>query len=1158
MNQKIDVIDDRYVIGPETPRPGGMSVVSKAYDTKTGHHVAIKYLIAKSDELKAQEAFAREYKVLEEIQHPNVVQYIDAGIDKNRKKYIVLEWVDENLEDHIFKRGQIRWDEYFSQIGRPILDVIKYFQARKIVHRDIKPKNILITSAGIPKVADYGISKIQDGKFNNGQTFMAFGSPPFTPKEDDDGRYSFSRDTFSFAAVTVFSLSGPFFTKEEEDKQQISKEMRYARLMDRLSSISIDRQLRDILQKALSDNPTERFQSASNLLSAIENFEDSRRSIRGNRIPCQLILEADVSSKILRRQKLSTATEVEHFIAAELNERSSIERYRFRDGVVVDAELTIWGVTWGYRVKQSANVATALCIIDAWPMGAAEVERLREKACAIPIDFRFGSINPAERPANLISSIFSAVASHESKAEAEQIERDQKRYFRTLSSFLSAKSELAKASQDALEYDGRNIVGEIATLKLTYAADPSAVGDERIIRLPSQFIIQCEIQAVRGRQVDVRPINASPLDIPLSGRLCLDVAQNLKSIERQRFALDTVFYDRAVSPRLKEILLNPSSSRPPTPIDGVAQPASKIDDDKMGALLKALGTQDMLAIEGPPGTGKTELITEIIVRYIERNPAHRILLSAQTHIALDNVIERISKATTNLKIVRIARSDDRKVSESSRPFLLEKRLQSWTKEVISKAESFIAAWAEKRGLDRNQISIGIHVERLIRILDARTEIEAKRREASEKNADADSAQKALIEREGGITSDDLDYTREEAQTEMSRLDKVLKKLRETEAESRAALSKLGEYGQELHKLDAVDLRGWLDLFLPGTDAAKEFRTYLEIFEDWIFRVGRSSDFQPAVIGTSQIIAGTCIGMASVKGLQQVSFDLCIVDEASKATATEALVPMSRARRWILVGDPKQLPPFFEDEFRRESSLLNDFDIKMEEVKETLLDRMLQGLPDESKSSLTHQYRMIEDIGNLVSECFYGGRLDSPIKKSQIILSPLFNKHVTWLTTSSRSDRYETPEGASYSNTCEIQAIVDTVKCIAFVARTKRKSIEVGIIAGYGAQVESIERRLQGERGELRGVTITCATVDSFQGRQVDVCLYSVTRSNQQRKIGFLRELPRLNVALSRAKSYLIIIGDHLFCKTASGDNPFTSVIGYVENQIETCELRNVT
>jgi superfamily I DNA and/or RNA helicase len=68
-----------------------------------------------------------------------------------------------------------------------------------------------------------------------------------------------------------------------------------------------------------------------------------------------------------------------------------------------------------------------------------------------------------------------------------------------------------------------------------------------------------------------------------------------------------------------------------------------------------------------------------------------------------------------------------------------------------------------------------------------------------------------------------------------------------------------------------------------------------------------------MLTSAQVVAGTCIGMAGVRGMENVVYDLCIVDEASKATATEILVPMSRSRKWILVGDPAQLPPFFEND-----------------------------------------------------------------------------------------------------------------------------------------------------------------------------------------------------------------------------------------------------
>jgi hypothetical protein len=85
--------------------------------------------------------------------------------------------------------------------------------------------------------------------------------------------------------------------------------------------------------------------------------------------------------------------------------------------------------------------------------------------------------------------------------------------------------------------------------------------------------------------------------------------------------------------------------------------------------------------------------------------------------------------------------------------------------------------------------------------------------------------------------------------------------------------------------------------------------------DWESRFGRINDFEAALIASSQVVAGTCVGVAAVRGLSDLEFDLCIVDEASKATPTETLVPLSRARRWVLVGDSNQLPPFLEEGLR---------------------------------------------------------------------------------------------------------------------------------------------------------------------------------------------------------------------------------------------------
>ena len=104
------------------------------------------------------------------------------------------------------------------------------------------------------------------------------------------------------------------------------------------------------------------------------------------------------------------------------------------------------------------------------------------------------------------------------------------------------------------------------------------------------------------------------------------------------------------------------------------------------------------------------------------------------------------------------------------------------------------------------------------------------------------------------------------------------------------------------------------------------------------RFGRDPTFLGALLERSSVVAATCIGLASVTGSGDIPYDLYIIDEASKATATEALVPMIRAKRWIFVGDSRQLPPF-EDQAHRNAGLRKRFDIESDEATESLLERL---------------------------------------------------------------------------------------------------------------------------------------------------------------------------------------------------------------------------
>lgn len=121
------------------------------------------------------------------------------------------------------------------------------------------------------------------------------------------------------------------------------------------------------------------------------------------------------------------------------------------------------------------------------------------------------------------------------------------------------------------------------------------------------------------------------------------------------------------------------------------------------------------------------------------------------------------------------------------------------------------------------------------------------------------------------------------------------------------------------------------------------------------------------------------------------------------------------------------------------------------------------------------------------------------------------------------------------------------------ADSKNTKWKVLVITGYSEQKRSLDRILANTK--LTAISVECNTVDAVQGREADVAIYSVTRSNPGGRLGFLRELRRLNVALSRGRQYLVVVGDHAFCRNAQGENPFRRVIEYVEQNPSACELR---
>ena len=379
-------------------------------------------------------------------------------------------------------------------------------------------------------------------------------------------------------------------------------------------------------------------------------------------------------------------------------------------------------------------------------------------------------------------------------------------------------------------------------------------------------------------------------------------------------------------------------------------------------------------------------------------------------------------------------------------------------------------------------------------------------------------------------------------------------------------SRLAEYVTkeeyaEFTQCSATDLRGWAAAFENRSPEAAQLKDLLHIHADWEAEFGRSIEFKAALVASSQVVAGTCLGIASVPGKNELTYDLCIVDEASIATPTEVLVPMSRSHRSILVGDNKQLSPF-QDRELESAGLLERFGLSSADQKLTLFQRLTEGLPGELHKTLTTQHRMLPALGELVSDCFYDGKLRSVDRERAQHLVNVWPRPVMWFSTSKLPRHGSRKVGTSFYNDTEVEIILKQLARMDFgIQKCKKKGppVSVALLTGYGEQRMRLEQSVEARKHEWTSFSeIYVNVVDAFQGREADVVLFSVTRS-EELNLGFLKEMERINVALSRGKELLGIVGDHYYCQTVKGAvNPLKDVIEHIRRHPESCQLQDLT
>ena len=620
-----------------------------------------------------------------------------------------------------------------------------------------------------------------------------------------------------------------------------------------------------------------------------------------------------------------------------------------------------------------------------------------------------------------------------------------------------------------------------------------------------------------------------------------DMAGEIEKINRLRDSFDKITEHPELLPNksLSEYLFDARKATPLTNeiieqrIDDIGKFKlnKSLNPSQISAIAKAVEAKGLSLIQGPPGTGKSTAISELIWQLVRKEPKARILLTSEANLAVDNALDKLKASKHNIvKPIRIAAGD------------------KFSAEGLSYAVAEMKKWA---GIELDEI------------------------EKEDYQLALDGDEYKLFNPRNLVLIRWLKniFTRSQDRNLAGELQKQWYDiLSEPPLPWRKMIFE--EYRHHCNVIGAT-CSAITDKNYSASNRLNKYVPSRFIKKYWSIYMDKPDGKKP-----------------------RLSFDVVIQDEASKATPAELSLPLSYGKKAVVIGDHRQLPPNLDKEdilFKLQMQRLKaknkeerDRIVELEwyvkknfdELEKSHFERLFRQIDPSLKGTFDTQYRMHQDINDVIYQFYLednGLRCGVADEARQHginipeLVSP--NNHVIWVDTNSPEIR----EGTSRANRGEVEAIEWVLKKFSHSDSFKEylcnlktdEEREIGLITFYGSQMKRLRPIV--ETAERNGVHIKMSSVDRFQGMERNIIIVSLVRSNiiaqtwnqkpdyraypekgyaVQKDFGFAKSPNRLNVALSRAKTLLIIVGNsEHFCSyvNSHGDAIYKNVYETIKN-----------